>query len=83
MNKLKKSKALVVKKPKQIAKIKTEEKSEVKLNGRVLKKDKDYIIDKNGNIVLADFIKNTIKNLDSWSFESYYYKSINEERGQI
>jgi hypothetical protein len=84
---MKKSKALTVRTKKAspvdiIAKeasptnIIKEEKFEVKLNGKILTRNKDYIMNKDGEIVLNNRLQDKINNERNFSLSSYYFKSI-------
>jgi len=63
----------------KIAKIVTEEKTEVSLNGTILTKNKDYTVDENGRITLSEGTKKKIRDLKNYSLSSYYYKSMSQE----
>ena len=77
---MKKTKALTVS-TKEILphKITKEEKSQVKLNGKILIKNKNYTVDENGRITLSEGMKKKIKDLKNYSLSSYYYKSRSQE----
>lgn len=77
-NKITKIKEVEVIKNK-VPKLQVIEKDEVMLNGKKLKKGKDYIIIGNGSVILSKEIAETTRNKKNIIYTSYVYREVKSE----